>query len=291
MKNKTLIFILLLILSGCSHHQYKAVSYYVVGDQDEWQLFMGIDVYNDIVSGAKDSTKKKVVIIYTTAGDNSCDGTPIKVPEYYYSHEAGKNSTVEFCADQTGVREASHAKRDTILNHDILKYQYKNVVSYNLRLPGGCINGGFNGQSLHYLHDGLTSSLWAVDGTTKYSGWNDLVKTIHQIIINENKENTKMIFNTADTNVTINPGDHPDNIYSARLCLDATASIPHLTVNFFQEYITANLPVNLSNSEIATEAALFSQVDYWLTNFGYPSEFTPEKVKCTARNYFRTVVR
>ncbi len=292
MKNKILFLVLVLIHSGCSsYHLHRTVSYYVVGDQDQWQLFMGINAYNDIVSGVKDSNRKKVVFIKITAGDGSCDGTPVKSPEYYYSREGGQTRAVEFCADQNGIREEGHGRRDTILNHDILKYEYKNVVSYCLRLPGGCRNSGFNGQSLQNLHDGLTPSLYAIDSTTYYASWNDLVNTVRQIIINENTGIPEMIFNTADTDVTINPGDNPDNIYTGILCFDATASIPHIRLNLFQEYNTANLPVNLKDNEIATEAALFGQMDYSLTNFSYPSEFTPEKVKCTARNYFRTIIR
>jgi hypothetical protein len=283
-----LLMALLCGITSCSFKEYKAVSYYVVGEQDQWQLFMGINVYNDIVP-KKNEKAKKVIIIYTTAGNGSCSGAHLQFPEYFFSHDAGKNSTAEFCADQTSWHGDAKGKRDTILGHDILKYVYKNVVSYCLRLPGGCMDEGFNRQSLQGLHRGDIPSLYAIDSTTKYRSWNDLQKTIDQIVANENKGITETIFNVADTDATINPGDHPDNIYSAFLGLGTIPAGHPGKINLFREYVTAGLPVNLSNSEIATEAALFSQVDYWLTNFGYPSEFTPLKVSCTARNYFRTI--
>ncbi len=47
---------------------YSAVSIYVVAHQDDWQLFMTPDAYNDLID-----SDKKTVFIYTTAGDAGRD--------------------------------------------------------------------------------------------------------------------------------------------------------------------------------------------------------------------------
>src|ERR1035437_8894801 len=149
---KILLPILLLIATVNGYCQYSSVSYYVVAQQDQWQLFMGINAYNDI-SGGTNGARKKVVIIYTTAGDESCNGVPLNIP-YYQARQEGANNCVEFCADQWGTHETWSTSTGTVLNHQILRTQYKNVISYCLKLTGGCYDGGLMGQSLQYLHNG-----------------------------------------------------------------------------------------------------------------------------------------
>ena len=66
--------------------------------------------------------------------------------------------------------------------HPIHRVSYRNTVSYFLRVPDGSPLGtgyahtGF--QSLKRLADGDNDTLAAVDGSTVYHGWNDLVGTL-----------------------------------------------------------------------------------------------------------------
>ena len=74
----------------------------------------------------------------------------------------------------------------TFNGHPIYRIGYRNTVSYFLRVPDGNPLGagyahtGF--QSLKRLADGDNNALAAVDGTTAYHGWNDLMTTLRKII-------------------------------------------------------------------------------------------------------------
>ena len=287
---KLLLSILLLTVAVNSYGQYNAVSFYVVAHQDQWQLFMGINAYNDMLSGGAKDTPKKVVMIYTTAGDESCNGAPLNVPYYLARHE-GADHCVEFCADQWGSHETWTLSKDTISGHPILRTQYKNVVSYCLRLPGGCYDGGLNGQCLAWLHNGTIPAMDAVDSSANYSGWDDLANTIRSIVVKESSGINEIWLNTADTDRVINPGDHPDNIHTAHLGIAAVADMPHVSLHLFREYSIAHLPVNLSNRDIANKAALLSLLDYGRTEHGQPSEWSPDKINFISRNYYRTIIK
>lgn len=288
MKKAILILLLLAAyLNGVC--QYNRMSLYVLADPDQWQLFMGLNAYDDLVMN--DSViKNKVVFIYVTAGDESCNGTTLNTSEYL-TRQAGAHNAVEFCADKSHPHCQLTAHHDVIMGHAILKYNYNNVVSYFLRLPDGCSGKSLSGQSLQLLHDGAIASISAIDSTATFTGWSDLVGTMQQIIAREQHGLNYIYANTADTNTTINKGDDPDHVYAGMLCMDALDSQQHLTINLFQEAVIATLPSNVDDMSIATKAALLSQLDYTRTENGLPSEWTPLNISYLSRNYFRTIQR
>ena len=267
--------------------QSQPVSFYVVGEPDQWQLFMGINAYKDIFPGHS-AKEKKVVIIYVTAGDESCDGASLNIP-LFLARQKGANDAVEFCADQPGWHYPLWSSADTSTGHSILEFRYRNVISYCLKLPSGCDGTYLRKNSLQYLYKNSGASIVAVDSSSIYTGWEDLSKTIQALMINECGGLKVAELNTADTDLTINPGDHADNITTARLALDAFKYFPHGMIHFYQEYNTANLPVNLDDKSMATEAALLSMLDMARTENGQPSEWDARHVSFTARNYFRTI--
>jgi len=286
---KTAIIILLLSLYYKGYCQYGAASFYVVAHPDQWQLFMGNNAYNDITKSEK-GKENKVVFIYTTAGQESCNGTPLNT-SVDIARQDGAHNCVEFCADRSGSHGQWSLIPVTVQGHSILKYTYKNVVSYWLRLPDGCSGQGLYGQSLQFLHDGTLSSIKTVDSSTTYKGWDDLAGTIRQIIVNESADVNEIVLNTADTDASINSGDDPDHIYTGMLCINAVDSIPNTTLNLFMESVIATLPANLDYRAIANKAALLSQLDYVRTENGLPSEWTPHNISYLNRNYFRTVTK
>ena len=288
MKKIAALVLFLFCISRSLCQDYTSASFYLVAHQDQWQLFMGIDAYNDIAVGPPG----KVIFIYTTAGDESCRGAALDT-SYYLARQEGANNSVEFCADKSttlgGMGSLWDTTYVTISDHSILKYTYKNVVSYCLRLPDGCFGSGLFGQSLQYLHNHPATHINAVDGSAVYSGWNDLVNTVQQIINNERAGIPDVWLKTADTDTAYNPGDHPDHIYTALLGLDAIAPLYYINEALYQEYNTSGLPVNLSNADIATESALLSILDYGRTSNSRSSEWSSLKVSFTSRNYFRVI--
>lgn len=232
--------------------------------------------------------QNKIVFIYTTAGDESCNGTS-QNPAYYMARQEGANNSVEFCANQRGWHEPWNSSIDTFSDHRIIRYRYGNVFSYCLKLPDGCRDGqGQNGLSIRNLYENQIS-LAAVDSSAVYHGWDDLTRTIDAIIAKECNGMGQVTINTADTNTIINPGDYPDNIYAARLALHAADTMRKITINLFREYCTADLPVNLNDKELGTEAAILSILDYERTEHGFPSVWDAQHISYTSRNYFRTI--
>jgi len=286
---KIALILLSTILCINSYCQYAAVSFYIVAHPDQWQLFMGNDAFNDIVKKTGNE-QSKVMLIYTTAGDESYNGnTPD--PNHYLAREEGARNSVEFCADIHGDHIPWVLDRILVRGHSILKYTYKNVVSYLLRLPDGCNGNNISGQSLQLLHDSLVQSITTVDSTTTYSGWADLDSTLREIVGNEAANAPHLYFNTADADTATNQGDDPDNIYAGKLCMDAIAGMQGISLKLFQENKIANLPVNLNDKDIATKAALLSQIDYVRTMRGLPTAWTTLNLMYLSRNYFRTITK
>ncbi len=279
------LFILLLLLSTDMYSQYNAVCFYVVAQQDEWQLFMGLNVFNDIAqNNAKEN--KKVVIIYTTAGHENNNGQPMNA-QYYTARQAGADHCVEFCADQQGSHGVWDSTVDTINGHALLRRQYKNVTSYCLRLPGA--PDAAQECDIKHLHDGTVSGITDIERSTNYTSWKDLVNTLRSIINVEDSAIPQVILNTADTDVILNKNCRIDNVYTSRLALDAFAQTGHMELNLFREFCITGLPANLEDKDISTKAALLSLMDYGLTENGQASEWTADNINFLSRHYFRTV--
>jgi len=282
---RTLLILFCLSPAAKCLAQVTSLSFYIVSDQDQWQLFMGMNAFRDINAG---NNHNRVVLVYLTAGDESCNGT-LK-PEYYLSRQEGANNTVEFCADKAGGHGTWDSAIATFAGHNILTYTYKNSVSYCFRLPGGCTGPGLWGQSLSMLHNSLITGIETVDSSAYYSGWADLANTLSLLLQSETAANVpEILVNIADTNQTLNPGDQPDHYQCSYLALEALKTLKGFNLNLFRENNIANLPPNHQSSEIATKAALLSILDYARTSNGQPTEWIPEKVNYTSRSYYRTL--
>jgi hypothetical protein len=285
-----LLLFTLIANTGISFAQYTSVSYYIIAHPDDWQLFMGVNAFNDIIPGNTESGTK-VVLIYTTAGEANCYGMGVDTG-YYLARQTGANRSVQFCADiysPHGVQSSSVVNIHGINDHNILRFQYKNVTSYFLRLPDGCLHTVHD--NLKQLHDGTISSINTMDGSTTYTSYNDLIATLQTIIDQENAQIPEVWINAPDWDESINPGDHPDHLQTGVLAATVATKIPCANLALFEGYTTGNETSNLNPTEIAMEAGLHCQVSYGLTHNGYGSEWdsgqTPGHVDWTSRNYFR----
>jgi len=285
----SLLFLLITNIS-ISFAQSQKVSYYFAAHPDDWQLFMGVNAFKDIAAASAGNSK--VVLIYTTAGEYNCYNLGVNTP-YYLSRQAGANRSVQFCSDIY----SPHATWNTSIvsisgatNHNILRSTYKNIVSYYLRLPDGCFER--KNTSISKLADHTVRSLEAVDSSTSYRGYEDLVRTVINIIdFESNAGQSEVWINASDWDPLTNLDDHPDHVQTGLLATEAANRIDYANVALFEGYHSCTEASNLAPDEIAMEAGLQSQLSFGLTDNGWESEWDPQDscghVDWATRNYFR----
>ena len=287
----------------------------MVAHSDDWQLFMGVNAFKDIASGTKESGRK-VVIIYTTAGDASYGG-PYKI-HYADARERGADRSVQFCSDAYSPHSAWSSSLASVVSgysgsfHNILRRKYKNVVCYYLRLPDGCLEtkgittlskfertyGARSAYNYCSTCWGSTAPLTVpsisdIDGNTTYTSYSDLKQTILGILALESSGISEIWMNAQETDYGINPGDHPDHISTGFLAQDIAKSFNSCcNIASFVDYHCSALPDNLTPEEISMEAALQSQASFGLSHAHQGIEWDPKvsgHVKWTASNYFRII--
>lgn len=267
---------------------YSSSSFYVIAHQDDWQLFMGINAYWDMLL-----TSNKVVFIYLTAGDACLRTTSClyNIP-YYQSREDGAKNSVYLAVDFTSPincddfpncigRPNNHVV--TINNHLITKWHYKNVVKYFLRLPDNRVHfddpqhymcGGEIDDStfLNNFRRGVLSSLSDITGLTTYSSWNDLVTTVKAILINEKVGYSGWI-NSSDYSLSFNPNTHPDHRESGLIVNSIYSQQLSFHIAYYMDYNTFWCPSNLSDDEIMKETGLFAAYNIGKINGGCDTDW------------------
>jgi len=177
------------------------VEFVVVAHQDDWQLFQG----NQTASSAQ--TAAKLVIVYVTAGDA---GSAATNPAYYLARETASNASV----DSMTVAGLWSCASLTLNTHPILRCMKANTVSYYMRLPDGGGEGqGFGVGSIQLLRTGGVATLSAVDGTTTYTSWDDLVATLQALVAFEavGQLDVNVAMHVHDWDYNLNSSDHPDH--------------------------------------------------------------------------------
>lgn len=232
------------------------VEVYLSGHQDDWQLFLGDRVASSVQSAAK------VVLVYTTAGESGTPG-----PEYWSAREAGANASVDsmtsagpwICANQT------------LNTHVIRRCAKANTVHYYLRLPDGNSEGqGYGSGSLARLRSGAIASLSAVNASTTYTSWGDLVSTIRALVVFETtgQADANVGVHSLDWDTDLNAGDHSDHLTTGEVVKAASVGRAW-NLFWYIGYPTMNQPVNLSPGEEAIKWRLIVAYDDVLkANYG-----------------------
>ena len=280
------IFLLILILASFYNVQAQVqVSYYVVGDADDWQLFMAQKVATDLEAGGK------VVVITLTAGDEGYGNTTFNgsaIP-YYVAKERGAVYSSKFYGDFYNLTSPNNnylmpSAQTTVVNgKSMIKYVYGNssgngaVVNYFLRLPdGGPTGTGYSGtgnKSLQKLKVNGTP-ITSVDGTATYNSWAELSYTIYSIIFAEKGLDLQVWLNTSNLNTVTNPNDYPDHFYSATAAQDGVATRLWIGINEYIMDYSSNLSANLpSNEDYESATAAFTMYNWSLVKDKYPSKF------------------
>lgn len=283
-------FLLVLSLLTINHvaEAQNSVSFYFGAHEDDWQLFMNPNAYDDI---HKESTR--VVFVYLTAGDAGAGlGNAGRSQPYYLAREYGAKLSVKFMADAENhpaiplESVASHA------GHPIKRWIYRNSVSYFLRLPDGNPEGtGYPTtglQSLQRLRDGEISSMTAIDSSTAYNGWADLRATLRALIDAERGSAANVWINVADTDTSKNVGDHSGHQHTAMAVMEAVSELPCINRAFYLDYITAEMPENMSADEREIEAGTFGALVVGLTALDHWSAFDGLHRSWLSRHYYRT---
>ena len=267
---------------------------------------MGTNVYNDILLHDEKGVPgngTKVVIVYTTAGNlnddddtKSCDCKDSREPKtkipYWQVRETGARNSIHLAAARIGGWGPGNPypeyKTVKLNGHRITRYNYKNTVSYFLRLKAGAYGKWFT-------EPGLPAG--TIDNAEVYDNAEDLAETLYQVFQQETEnEDTGVhtVFNFPDTDRVLNPGDHNDHIVAGRATIAAVKILSNtqnkcFTEDLFVDYNTKAMPVNLSTPDIQNEAGLTAVYCLALLDYNAWPEWGSLYAEWTSRNYFRTV--
>jgi hypothetical protein len=263
------------------------VSFYFAAHEDDWQLFMNPSAFQDVLDGAS-----KTVFVHVTAGDAGLGtGQGNRKQPYYLARENGAREAIRFMADTDHEPSVRNESRVTLNTHRVFRIAYRNTVSYFLRVPDGNIKGeGFEDtgfQSLLRLHKGAMTTMTAVDGSTVYRGWDDLVRTVRAIVDAERGGASLVQINVAETDQSINPDDHADHLMTAQAALDAVKDMSCVRRVSYVDYASAKLPENLTSQQRDMESSVFAVTLAGVQAFDHSTSWRHYDGSYVGRNYFR----
>ena len=263
------------------------VSFYFAAHQDDWQLFMNPSAFEDVAGGAA-----KTVFVHVTAGDAGLGlGTGGRQHPYYLARENGAANAMRFMAGANATLAADAASHMTFNGHSVHRTSYGRTVGYFLRVPDGHpLGGGYGGtgwQSLRRLAEGQIGTLSAIDHSTAYRGWGDLVATIRAIMAFERDGARLLQINVADPDPRRNPGDHSDHLMTSRLAVDAAADLGCVRRVYYVDYASAHLPANLDARQRDMESAVFAATLAGVRALDHVPDWRHYYQTYVGRNYFR----
>lgn len=224
----------------------------VIAHQDDWQLFMGDVLTQRLRSG------NRGVFVYLTAGDDGRDST------YWQTREQAALRSTRIAAG-ISVTEPLACSIVPIRDHSIRKCTLGNTESYFLRLPDGKRNGkGFaryGQRSLRKLRSNPSYEMSAVDASTTYHGWTDLMATVSAIT---NLDSPAVTVHTSDPSVVRNPHDHFDHRMAGLLVADIRKQ-HRLGAMYYVGYALATRAVNRSTAQTQAKTTLLLAYDREMT--------------------------
>ena len=258
--------------------QYDVV---VVAHQDDWQVFMGDVVANRIKAG------DSVTFIYLTAGDDGRDSL------YWRTRERGALQSTLVAAGARPSDSVIGCSMTGVDEHEVQECLVGSTRSYFLRLPDGKRNGagfGLHGyQSLRKLRVGEITAISAIDGSTSYRGWEDVVATVRQLIDSSSRED--IMLHTTDPSITVNPHDHFDHRMTGLLVADLRKT-RNWRARYYVGYALATRAANRSQDQAREKTAIFLAYDKEMTRvnrqWGAYAEHPAFYSDCMRRTYARS---
>jgi LmbE family N-acetylglucosaminyl deacetylase len=233
-------------------NQPARVDIVVVAHQDDWQLFMGDVVTQRLHSG------NRGVFVYLTAGDDGRDSG------YWQTRERAALQSTRIAA-AIPITNPVACSVVQIRDHSIRRCTVGNTESYFLRLPDGKRDGkGFaryGYRSLRKLRANPTSEMSAIDASTTYRGWSDLMTTVGAII---DRDSTEATIHTTDPSIARNPHDHFDHRMTGLLVVDLRKQ-HKLDAMYYLGYALATRAANRSTDQMQVKTALLLAYDQEMT--------------------------
>jgi hypothetical protein len=263
------------------------VSFYFAAHEDDWQLFMNPSAFEDVIKGAA-----KTVFVHITAGDAGLgmDRSGRKYP-FYLARENGAETAIRFMADADATPAEETVSHMVFNGHPIYRISYRNVVGYFMRVPDGNGSGAGYGntgfQSLKRLADGENGTLSAIDGSTSYVGWSDLVGTLRAILEYERAGAALAQINVADPDPRNNPDDHSDHLMTAKAALEAASSLACVRRVYYVDYASARLPENLDAQQRDMESSVFAVTLAGVMELDHATSWHHYDRSFVGKNYFR----
>jgi len=261
---------LVLVAPGFAHAQnaspapapppsFTALSFYVGGHQDDWELFRGNAAYQDLKSA-----NARVVFVYATAGDAGMTNG------WWEARERGAVAAVRKAVGPAPLT----VDIAQFLGHPIVRYTSGNSASYFLRLPDGAYRSGkgypaYQNESLSELRD-RGKPVSAVDKSTTYRSWKDFWQTIQAIAEYERsrvpavlhpKINAPDYFGADNSDASCksqdacNRCDHPDHIAVGQALRQFVAGIYDRV--WWVGYYSQTRPENLNGEDFSGKGEVF----------------------------------
>jgi len=263
------------------------VSFYFAAHEDDWQLFMNPSAFEDVIKDAA-----KTVFVHVTAGDAGVGmGRMGRRFPYYRAREHGAETAIHFMADADNMPANETAGHMSFSGHPIYRIAYRNTVSYFLRVPDGSPTGGgyprTGFQSLQRLANGENNVLAAIDGSTVYQGWDDLVATVLAILIYERGNAALIQVNAAELDPRLNPRDHSDHLMTAKAAYDAAAKLTCVRKVSYIDYASMNMPANLNPEQRDLESSVFAVTLAGVLAYDHGASWHHYDDSFVGKNYFR----
>ena len=286
---------LMLTSAGCTSLPREtpptpALSVFVVAHPDDWQLFMNPDAFH-----AMNEPHEKAVFVHVSAGDAGLGVSGEPTP-YYLAREEGALRAIRFMANAANETAALGAdtKPEAVerAGHQVARHSYANAVAYFLRVHDGFIVNGSNyqehPQALERLRTGASSETQAIDGSTRYSGWSDLVATLEAIVASERVPGAELNFHIAELDEDRNPGDHPDHRAVAFAMEEVAAHLPCARVSRHGEYATRGRKANVTGENYLIDVGTWAATASGLSDGHAGSTWGAEHNSWLGRDYHRT---
>ena len=220
----------------------------VVAHEDDWQLFMGDVLTTRLRLG------NRGVFVYLTAGDDGRDST------YWQTRERAALQSTRIAAGLP-VSQPFACSVVEIRQHPMRKCIGGNIESYFLRLPDGKRDGkGFaryGYRSLRKLRANPASEISAIDASTTYRGWNDLMTTVGEIA---QLDSTAVTLHTTDPSIARNPHDHFDHRMTGLLVQDLRKE-HRVAAIYYLGYALAMRAANRSTGQVQAKTTLLLAYD------------------------------
>jgi len=234
----------------------------------------------------------KTVFIHVTAGDAGLGiGWGGRKHPFYLARENGAETAIRFMADADDIPAARVVSHRPFNGHPIYRVSYRNTASYFLRVPdGNPLGTGYHDtgfQSLKRLADGENNTLAAIDGSTVYHGWSDLIATVRAILDYERGRAALVQVNVAELDPRINPNDHSDHLMTAKAALDAVKDLACVRRVYYVDYASSRLPENLDARQRDMESSVFAVTLAGVLAFDHRTSWHHYDESFVGRNYFR----